>query len=73
LHEPSASRAGHAVGPRRDEVRALRGPRAEKSGDRLAPDGVIVRDLVRGGLLRASVDAWNDDSDSERLLAGLAR
>lgn len=33
--------------------------------------GVIVRDLPGRGLLRASVGAWNDRSDLERLLAGL--
>jgi len=39
---------------------------------RLAQDGVIVRDLPGTGLLRASVGAWNDESDLERLLAALA-
>jgi selenocysteine lyase/cysteine desulfurase len=39
--------------------------------DRLAAAGVVVRDLPGRGLLRASVGAWNDESDLERLLAGL--
>ena len=39
--------------------------------ERLAAAGVIIRDLPGTGLLRASVGAWNDDSDLERLLAGL--
>jgi selenocysteine lyase/cysteine desulfurase len=38
---------------------------------RLADAGVIIRDLPGTGLLRASVGAWNDESDLERLLAGL--
>ena len=36
--------------------------------DRLAGDGVIVRNLPGRNLLRASVGAWNDESDLERLL-----
>jgi L-cysteine/cystine lyase len=39
---------------------------------RLAEAGVIVRDLPGTGLLRASVGAWNDEADLERLLAALA-
>jgi L-cysteine/cystine lyase len=39
--------------------------------DRLAAAGVVIRDLPGTGLLRASVGAWNDESDLERLLAGL--
>lgn len=38
---------------------------------RLAEAGVIVRDLPGTPYLRASFGAWNDDSDLERLLAGL--
>jgi L-cysteine/cystine lyase len=36
--------------------------------DRLAGDGVIVRNLPGRNLLRASIGAWNDESDLERLL-----
>jgi selenocysteine lyase/cysteine desulfurase len=39
--------------------------------DRLAAAGVVIRDLPGRDLLRASVGAWNDDSDLERLLSGL--
>ena len=39
--------------------------------DRLAAAGVVIRDLPGTGLLRASVGAWNDESDLERLLAAL--
>jgi len=38
---------------------------------RLAQDGVIIRDLPGTGLLRASLGAWNDESDLERLLSAL--
>jgi len=39
--------------------------------DRLAEGGVVVRNLPGTSLLRASVGAWNDDADLERLLAAL--
>jgi selenocysteine lyase/cysteine desulfurase len=39
--------------------------------DRLAAAGVVIRDLPGRDLLRASVGAWNDDSDLERLLSAL--
>jgi L-cysteine/cystine lyase len=38
---------------------------------RLADAGVVIRDLPGTGLLRASVGAWNDDADLDRLLAAL--
>lgn len=38
---------------------------------RLADAGVVIRDLPGSDLLRASVGAWNDESDLERLLAAL--
>ena len=37
----------------------------------LADAGVIIRDLPGTGLLRASVGAWNDESDLDRLLSAL--
>jgi len=46
-------------------------PFAAQTRDRLAEAGVIVRDLPGRSLLRASVGAWNDDSDLERLLSGM--
>ncbi|MEA2157110.1 MAG: L-cysteine/cystine lyase [Solirubrobacteraceae bacterium] len=39
--------------------------------ERLFDAGVVIRDLPGTGLLRASVGAWNDESDLERLLAAL--
>ena len=46
-------------------------PFAEQTRDRLAAAGVIVRDLPGRSLVRASVGAWNDDADLERLLSAL--
>ena len=45
-------------------------PAAEKV--QLAEQDVVVRDIPGRPLLRASVGAWNDETDVERLLAGLA-
>lgn len=39
--------------------------------DRLEESGVTIRDLPGTGRLRASVGAWNDQDDLDRLLAGL--
>jgi L-cysteine/cystine lyase len=39
--------------------------------DRLAADAIVVRDLPGAGRLRASVGAWNDESDLDRLLEAL--
>jgi L-cysteine/cystine lyase len=39
---------------------------------RLADAGVIVRNLPGTPYLRASVGAWNDESDLDRLLGALA-
>lgn len=39
--------------------------------DRLAAASVTIRDLPGAGRLRASVGAWNDEDDLDRLLAGL--
>jgi L-cysteine/cystine lyase len=39
---------------------------------RLAELGVVLRDIPDQPLLRASVGAWNDESDFQRLLVGLA-
>jgi L-cysteine/cystine lyase len=46
-------------------------PDALATRERLADAGVIVRDLPGRDLLRASVGAWNDESDLDRLLAAL--
>ncbi len=64
--------SGREVSPRGETT--LVSWRCEDAGDerdRLADAGVVVRDLPGRGLLRASVGAWNDESDLERLLEAL--
>jgi L-cysteine/cystine lyase len=39
--------------------------------DRLAAAGIVVRDLPGAGRLRASVGAWNDADDLQRLVTAL--
>jgi selenocysteine lyase/cysteine desulfurase len=46
-------------------------PYAEDTRDRLAAAGVVVRNLPDRALLRASVGAWNDERDLERLLSAM--
>ena len=63
---------GRAVMPRGPR-RSWRGRTriAEQTRDRLAGGGVVVRNLPGRALLRASVGAWNDESDLDRLLSAL--
>jgi selenocysteine lyase/cysteine desulfurase len=49
----------------------VRGDAAEASAA-LYDRGVVIRDLPGGGLLRASVGWWNDESDLERLVETLS-
>jgi L-cysteine/cystine lyase len=83
IHERAAGQAarlaaalaerGHAVAPRgASTLVAWSDADAEATRDRLAAAGVAVRHLPGRGLMRASVGAWNDDADLDRLLAGLA-
>jgi L-cysteine/cystine lyase len=44
---------------------------AEETRDRLADEGIVIRDLPDRGILRASVGAWNDEGDLHRLLDAL--
>ena len=61
---------GRAVMPRgATTLVAWEDPFAEQTRDRLAGAGVVVRDLPGRSLVRASVGAWNDDADLERLLS----
>jgi L-cysteine/cystine lyase len=65
--------AGRVVAPRADTTLvAWEDPAPEATRDRLAAAGVAVRDLPDTPLLRASVGAWNDEDDLDRLLAALA-
>ena len=63
---------GRAVQPRgATTLVSWEDPYAVDTRDRLADAGVVVRDLPGRALLRASVGAWNDDADLERLLSAL--
>jgi L-cysteine/cystine lyase len=60
---------GRAVMPRgATTLVAWEDPFAEATRDKLAAAGVVVRNLPGRALLRASVGAWNDESDLDRLL-----
>jgi L-cysteine/cystine lyase len=50
---------------------AWRWPDAGTTRERLAEAGIAIRTLPESDLLRASVGAWNDEADLERLLAAL--
>ena len=63
---------GHTVAPRdRTTLVSWQDADPPATRDRLAAAGITIRDLPGTGLLRASVGAWNDESDLERLLAAL--
>jgi L-cysteine/cystine lyase len=63
---------GRTVAPRGDTTLvAWEEPDPAAARARLAEAGVVVRDLPGRPYLRASVGAWNDESDLERLLAAL--
>ncbi|MFL5819486.1 MAG: aminotransferase class V-fold PLP-dependent enzyme [Solirubrobacteraceae bacterium] len=66
-------REGRAVCPRGSTTLvSWRCDDAEAARDRLARAGVVVRDIPGRPLLRASVGAWNEESDLDRLLDALA-
>jgi L-cysteine/cystine lyase len=46
-------------------------PEPAAARDRLAEAGIVIRDLPGMPYLRASLGAWNDEGDVERLLAAL--
>ena len=82
LHERAAALAGTLVemlagrglqvAPRdRTTLVSWEDPDPPATRDRLAAAGIVIRDLPGTGLLRASVGAWNDESDLERLIAAL--
>ena len=63
---------GREVAPRdRTTLVSWRDDDPEATRMLLADAGVIIRDLPGTGLLRASVGAWNDESDLDRLLSAL--
>lgn len=64
--------AGHTVAPRGESTLvAWEDADPEATVARLRAEGIVVRNLPGRPLLRASVGAWNDDSDLERLLAAI--
>jgi L-cysteine/cystine lyase len=64
--------AGRTVAPRANTTLvAWEDPDPEQTRLRLAEAGVAIRNLPGTPYLRASVGAWNDESDLERLLAAL--
>jgi selenocysteine lyase/cysteine desulfurase len=64
--------AGRTVAPRGDTTLvSFEDDDPEATRDRLADAGVIVRNLPDTAYVRASVGAWNDEGDLERLLTAL--
>jgi selenocysteine lyase/cysteine desulfurase len=63
---------GRAVAPRGAST-LVSFSSADPAGERerLAECGVLLRDIPNGSLLRASVGAWNDERDLDRLIDGL--
>jgi len=63
---------GREVAPRdRTTLVSWKDPDPPATRARLADADVVIRDLPGTGLLRASVGAWNDESDLDRLLSAL--
>jgi selenocysteine lyase/cysteine desulfurase len=64
--------AGHVVAPRgATTLVSWENADPEATRTRLAEQGIVVRDLPGTRYLRASVGAWNDEGDLQRLLAAL--
>jgi L-cysteine/cystine lyase len=64
--------AGRTVAPRADTTLvSFEDADPEATRDRLGEAGVIVRHLPGTAYVRASVGAWNDEGDLERLLGAL--
>jgi L-cysteine/cystine lyase len=60
---------GEDVAPRGDTTLvSWRREDAEAVRDGLGEQGIVIRDLPGRGLLRASVGAWNDEQDLQRLV-----
>jgi L-cysteine/cystine lyase len=65
---------GKTVAPRDDTTLvAWEDPDPEATRDRLTEAGIVIRNLPHTPYLRASVGAWNDASDLEKLLEALDR
>jgi selenocysteine lyase/cysteine desulfurase len=60
---------GRTVAPRDDTTLvAWEDPDPEAARDRMTAQGVVIRNLPGTPFLRASIGAWNDEADLERLL-----
>ncbi len=67
------TRRGRTVAPRgATTLVSWEDPDPEAARDRLAEAGVVVRNLPGTPYVRASVGAWNDEADLERLLSAAA-
>jgi L-cysteine/cystine lyase len=65
---------GRVVAPRGETTLvSFESPDPEPERERLRQQGVIVRNIPGTPWLRASVGAWNDEDDLDRLLSALAR
>jgi selenocysteine lyase/cysteine desulfurase len=84
VHERARELAGHlvmlldehgrAVAPRGDTTLvSFESPDPEREREHLREHGVIVRNIPGTPWLRASVGAWNDEDDLDRLMGALAR
>jgi L-cysteine/cystine lyase len=66
------ARSGRTVVPRGSTTLvSFSSEDAEAERERLAEAGIVLRDVPGRPWLRASVGAWNDEHDLDRLLAGL--
>ncbi len=73
LAERLAARGRDVVGGvARSTLVSFSSPDPPAERERLAAHGVLLRDIPGHPWLRASVGAWNDEEDLERLLDGLA-
>jgi L-cysteine/cystine lyase len=65
--------AGRTVGPRgATTLVAFEDPEPTATRERLNDAGIILREMPNSPYLRASVGAWNDESDLTRLVEALA-
>ena len=65
--------AGRTVAARADTTLvAWEDRKPEATSERLAASGIVIRNLPGTPYLRASVGAWNDEDDLDRLLLALA-
>jgi selenocysteine lyase/cysteine desulfurase len=71
--ESGAGAGGHPFAGHRGTLVTFASPDPPAERERLAAQGVVLRDIPGHPWLRASVGAWNDESDLDRLLDALER